>query len=215
MTPTILLHGTWGLDDLWWRPGSAFAREAERHGVHLPAGWPPFKWSGALGGLPTVGAPADPSGRFPEPQLAPWEVAGYHLALYARLVGGGGPVNLLTHSHGLQVGAFAAVYAADLGVRIEVFLSISGPIRRDMQRVRRAAMDNIGRWIQVADHENDKTIRQGEFLDGAVGWVYELPEPGTVNVRASYGHSGLFEERNFPAWEALSLWTYFATPEVI
>ncbi|WP_160541469.1 hypothetical protein, partial [Escherichia coli] len=87
---------------------------------------------------------------------------------------------------GLAVVSFAAA----AGQRFGTVLSVSGPIRRDMQRVRRAARPFIDRWIHTCNPD-DATARAGRVFDGEFGdGASELPE-ADLNIRLGLGHSGL------------------------
>src|SRR5258706_10586552 len=152
-----------------------------------------FLWSGILAGVPTdlPGDPMDANIGADDGRLLPWLDAGEKLMLaihYADL--DRRPINVLSHSHGLQV----VSYAAARGVQFDTAVSVSGPIRRDMQRARRLAKANIRHWIQYADPTgHDKTIIEGEMFDGNLGAVFELPEGQTI-LTPGTGHSGALSD---------------------
>lgn len=125
----------------------------------------------------------------------PWLDAGEKLKLFCELLDNEmdvpfGPLkpNIISHSHGLQ----AVLFAAAIGQKLGTVISVSGPIRRDMKRALRAGMGNVEKWVQVADPNDDSTIREGEAGDGTVGWNYDLDIPGAINVHTpGSGHSGM------------------------
>jgi hypothetical protein len=128
-----------------------------------------------------------------------WQDSGEKLDLGCQTKGLEAPT-LLTHSHGLQVG----VFAASVGQKFDHFLSISGPIRSDMSKYRQLARLNIGEWVQVVDPEDDGVIRTGQAFDGHFGWMYDLPEADTNIEVPGYGHSGLVLDPT--DWGKLGLW---------
>ncbi len=195
MTAIVLVHGTYGRAAPWHRPGSPLWRALEERGF-TPI---QFLWSGLCGGVPgPVIVP--PSTDEIKGSLELWRSEGEKLAYFCRLMGLERPI-LLTHSHGLAVGVFAAV----AGQKFSTFLSLSGPVRADMAFWRSRARPNIDRWVQATDPTgDDRTILEGEAFDGHVGWNLELPE-ADVNLSAPHqGHSGLTTDPN--AWGPLGLW---------
>jgi hypothetical protein len=198
MKDLVICHGTFGRGQPWHQPGAPLLVALEAHGfvVH------DFLWSGILAGVPTTlpGDPLEAKLGADDGELVPWLDAGEKLRLFCRLEGLEAP-HLLSHSHGLQVGTFAAAK----GQRFATWISISGPVRRDMLRARRAARGNVLRWVQVNDPTGkDRTILEGEAFDGEIGWHLTLPE-ADLNIQApGRGHSGLTVD--VAAWDALGLW---------
>lgn len=201
--PVIVAHGTWAREALWYRPGSALWQACEEHDL-LPI---QFKWSGYTGGVPgPVIVPPDTDDL--KGSLRLWQSEGEKLALFCQRLGLEAP-HVISHSHALQVVAFAAsgVGGLCMAQRFGTVLSLSGPVRQDMARIRGFARSHIRRLVQVYDPERDLTIREGEAFDGEVGWHYALPE-ADVNVEArGHGHSGLTQD--IAAWGALDLWRHF------
>jgi hypothetical protein len=201
----VLGHGTWGRSQPWHLPGSALRAEAEGRGFTVYD----FLWSGILAGVPTElpGDPLESASGADEGTLLPWLDAGEKLVLQLKAWGlfDDPALCCLSHSHMLQVGCFAVLR----GARFQTWLSISGPIRRDMQRARRIARDGIGRWVQFADPAalSDTTIVEGQLFDGGgQGPRTRLPEGSTVPTPGT-GHSGLV---NDPALRATyALWEQF------
>lgn len=202
MTPLVLVHGTHGRSQPWHWAGSPLPMELGLRGFIVFD----FLWSGILAGVPTT-LPGDPRESITgadQGALLPWLDAGEKLRLYCQANGLECP-SVICHSHGLQV----VTYAAARGQRFSTVLSLSGPVRRDLQRARRAASGRITRWVQVTDPTGkDRTILEGEAFDGHVGWHLELPE-ATYNLSApGQGHSGL--TMDVGAWEPLGLWAALA-----
>jgi len=203
VTPLILVHGTWGRQAAWHQPGSALWRALEAHGFTVIE----FKWSGYCGGVP--GPVIVPKTSDIKPSLELWRSEGEKLGLFCRVLGIERPW-VVCHSHGLQVVACAA--AADIAPQdFGTVLSLSGPVRADMDRIRAVARTAIAYWIQVTDPtDDDRLILEGEAFDGHVGWTHQLPE-ADLNLEApGQGHSGLLT--NLAAWESrtLNLWSALA-----
>ena len=128
-----------------------------------------------------------------------WHSEGEKLALFCQVHSLEAPA-LLTHSHGLQVG----VFAASGGQKFTNWLSLSGPVREDMAQYRVLAKNNITKWTQVVDREGDMVIREGQSFDGHFGWMFDLPEADVQIEAPGQGHSGL--TLDIDAWADLKLW---------
>jgi len=164
-----------------------------------------FLWSGLLAGVPTTlpGDPRESTTGADQGDLLPWLDAGEKLRLYCQANGLECPA-VICHSHGLQV----VTYAAARGQRFSSVLSLSGPVRKDMQRARRAARGRITRWVQVTDPTGqDVTIRAGEMFDGHLGWELVLPEADLNIESLGSGHSGLLAQFDEKEWTDLGLWS--------
>lgn len=201
MAAVVLVHGTFGRNQPWHHPAGIVASELQALGHEVYD----FLWSGLLAGVPTT-LPGDPSQAqvgADQGDLLPWLDAGEKLLYFLEVNRLERPC-VISHSHGLQVVAFSCW----AGAIYDVALSISGPIRRDMQRARRYAKTRIGRWVQFADPDTDWTIKEGEFFDGALGDPVELPEGKTILTPGS-GHSGLVNDaglrEKYCPWDLLPL----------
>jgi pimeloyl-ACP methyl ester carboxylesterase len=201
MPPSVVVvHGTFGRSQGWHREGSPLWTALVDRGFRPIR----FLWSGVLAGVPTLLSDCDDE-LFGQAQLLPWLCAGEKLELFCRVNGLERP-HVVCHSHGLQVLSFAAA----LGQRFDTVLSLSGPIRGDMQAVRQAARPNINRLVHTFDPAGDRTIREGMWFDGRVSTSLELPE-ADLNIPArGYGHSGLTTA--VTGWSELDLWDYFSPP---
>ena len=174
----------------WWHPGSAFAAEARAHGVAVPPR--AFVWSTQLGGLTTG--------------LWDWYAAGHALAYFVKAECGGGPVNLVAHSHGGQVAAFGAATGE---FEVRVLVTLGTPVRRDMLRFRRRARPHVERWRHVWS-PNDGVQLAGEAFDGALGDVRVMPEADLnecVLTEEPDAHGKLHDER---LWTRRRMWAPLA-----
>ena len=194
MRPLVLIHGTWSRYKDWHLKGSPLRAALEARGFLVYD----FLWSGYCGGVPSpVIVPQDA----PEikGELMLWQSEGEKLLYLCRALQYEAP-DVISHSHGLQVVSFAAASGQTFGT----VLSLSGPVRKDVEPWRKLARPNIQKWIQVVDPEDDMTIREGLAFDGHFGWVYHLPEADQNIEVPGYGHSGLILD--IAAWDRLGLW---------
>ena len=206
-TPVILVHGTWGLKQTWWKPSSAFAAGLVASGLGL-ASAEPFRWSGNLGGVEdyTPGDPEDPA----DDVSVDWTVEAIHLRDYARLanVYFGRPsdaeVSLVAHSHGGQVAILAIAHA---GLNVRHLVTVATPVRKDLAGWQIGAQAAIkGSWLHLyGDWWRDSMIRLGELFDGNIGWKMKMPEALNIYVKGR-GHSDLIDPKLFKdldIWERL------------
>lgn len=203
MNPLILVHGTWSRHSDWHHPGSPLWKALQGRGYTVLE----FRWSGYCGGVPgPVIVP--PSTDQLKGTLELWRSEGEKLALYCQRLGLEAP-HVISHSHGLQVVAFAASGSGGLVLaqQFGTVLSLSGPVREDMTLIRGWARSHIRRWIQVTDPTGeDTTILEGEAFDGHLGWVLALPEADQNIEAPGAGHSGLVAQFDDKEWEELGLW---------
>src|SRR3990167_1880321 len=121
-----------GRAQAWHQPGSALWRACEARGL-TPI---QFRWSGYCGGVPgPVIVPPDTDDL--KGALRLWQSEGEKLALFCQRLGLEAP-DVISHSHGLQVVAFAAsgVGGLCMAQRFGTVPSLSGPVRRGMAWVR-------------------------------------------------------------------------------
>jgi len=189
MIPTILVPGTWGDSQAWWRQGSPFWAAAEAHGVSLLNGEDPYNWTTEIDGV--LGKNRD------------WETAGDALRWYAA-ARGLKTVNLICHSHGGGVGQEAAAG----GLSVDTFITVATPIRKDMEPVIVKARAHIARWIHLRSDASDWFQWFGEVMDGRLAWPGSVREFSLADrnvVEPGVGHSGLLD----PAlWTARGWWTW-------
>ena len=185
MTSILLVQGTWG--GTWAREGTPFRQMlAAQHVTTLE----PFEWSYDLSGVLTW------MGR----THSDWIAGGAALTYYLR----GLPYeqrNVIAHSHGGQVAAYAAAHS-DCWIRR--LITVSTPVRKDMQDTWAQARPNIGAWTHVAAKRGDWMIRLGELFDGAFGWTRQMPSADRNLIFPNIGHTGLFtDQQYFHHWPPL------------
>jgi pimeloyl-ACP methyl ester carboxylesterase len=196
MTPTILIAGTWGQDDPWWKPDSPFWKEAIAHGLELIDEREPFDWTGDIDGI--LG------------KNTRWEDAGEKLLYYVRLkhterrmkgLPGADPVNVIAHSHGGPVGLMAAARR----LRIGTLITVATPVRKDNESVIAMAKPNIRRWVHLRSDYSDWWQWFGELMDGRLGIYRDFPQADCNVLEPGVGHSGLLD----PAlWTARGWWNW-------
>jgi len=195
MIPVVLVHGTWSRHADWFLPNANLPVGLATRGFKVI----PFLWSGYCGGVPDP-IIVPPSTDDLKGGLELWRSEGEKLAYFCRVLGLERP-HVISHSHGLQVTAFAAAS----GQAFATALSIAGPIREDMRLVRERARKQIARWVQCVDPHTDWMIHEGECADGNFGWTYDLPEADeTIHTE---GHSGAC--RDMVMWDTKRLWDRF------
>lgn len=173
----------------WADPGSPFRTQVIDPQGLLVAARVTY-WTGDVNGLPHWLNP------WAGDALSDWRLGGEFLAeTLARL-----PLmdrNILTHSHGVQVGAFAAAL-----VPVNRFVSICGPVREDMAPVYTAAVAHTTRFVQVFAQDFDWTAWVGTWFSGRPA-LYSGSLPGAhVNLGlAGIGHSTLlYDAAAYPLW---------------
>lgn len=174
MNELVVVHGTWGLDRGWWRAESLLMQAAVRAGCVLPDPADPYLWSGELGVR----------------DHGPWTSAAHALIWYCAAKQLERP-NLLTHSHGIQVAAYAAAWGQKFGLVVDV----SGPPRFDMEAVYAAAKANIAHWMHVWN-EGDMVILEGQVGAGRPeGYIRTMAAADqNVEIPRGFGHSGLLDD---------------------
>jgi pimeloyl-ACP methyl ester carboxylesterase len=189
MVPTILVPGTWGDRQAWWRQGSPFWQAAVQAGVTLLNGDDPYNWTTEVDGL--LGRNRD------------WETAGHALRWYGAAKGHT-TVNVIAHSHGGQV----ALYGAAGGLQIDTLVTVATPVRWDIEPVMTKARVKITRWIHLRSDRSDWWQWFGEILDGRLAWpgsARDFPQANQNIIEPGVGHSGLLD----PAvWTARSWWQW-------
>ena len=180
-TPLVVVHGTWGVTHgAFWAATSEFQNRARQRGLDPPR--ESFWWSGDL-------CLTDPM---------QWKIAGSALAWYCRALHLEAPA-AITHSHGIQVLAYAASY----GQRFSSVVDIEGPVRRDLFDVYAAAHKNLGGWLHTWNG-GDAIILAGEFPVAGEATALMPPPASNMEIPAHYGHSGLFDDLD--AWDTVGLW---------
>lgn len=167
----ILVAGTWGWKDNgtveWYCPGHPFGQFLAAQG-HAPVydGNKPFEWSTGLNGTFWTGR-------------RDWQAGGAALAYFCRSLGRA-HVDIIGHSHFLQVVAFAA---AEHDLKIDTLISVSSPIRKDMAAEYAALRKNTRYWLHLHSDGSDKMQWLGELFDG--GWRSWIPGGDARIVRSA------------------------------
>lgn len=154
---TILVAGTWGERDEapWFMPESPFCQMLEEAGHTLAP--EPFRWDTELDGL--WGGNGG------------WERAGDALAWFAHLYSKGDAVDVITHSHGAQVAAYALARPDPL--RVRHLVDVAGPVRKDMLPVWAAGARNLKQWTHIYTGWRDHWQMRGAL--GSGWWPWEIP----------------------------------------
>ena len=163
----------------WFHDGSDFCELAFNHGIACRY----FPWTTALAGAefwkPWFGV---------KPDLQDWEIAAENLKerfLPSEVDPAYWPrpsrVHLLTHSHGAQ----SAIIAASLGLKINVLVTVSAPIREDVLFTHgAAARKHIGYHLEYYSR-NDRIQLAGGVGDGHLGVMRRFGDY-TVNGHQPY-----------------------------
>ena len=176
--PLLAIYGTGGGDfDLdgqcsnpiehWWHVTSAWFRFMTKLGYEPFRSDREFHWSGDIDGLGGMWRYVlfwrCWMRKYDRPQHRDWYSAARHLVDY---INGRGDRFFLTvaHSHAGQV----ALYAAAMGVKFPVLVTVGTPSRHDMRSIEDKAIENIGLWVEVFDAEKDMIAIGGQLGDGAI-----------------------------------------------
>lgn len=198
MIPFIAIGGTWAWNGSskgqWYDPDSPWSANMRLKGFqhhHLLTGSPrPFVWDTDLEGVQFWRR------WFGRPSTLDWQTAGMNLFAYcvppifpsAQIP----PCNLniIAHSHAMQVVAFGA---AD-GLKVNTLITVGSPIRADMLDVYRRARPNIGFWWHFHSDYSDHVQWLGEFADGRLGIVRQQPFADQNVGLPGVGHSNILKD---------------------
>jgi len=178
----MLVQGTWGWDDEWWRSASPFALALTRAGHNIINGRP-FIWDTELGGI-----------GFGDDDLWGWDAAGRHLQDYLDpkdYPGHNQPENLciVAHSHARQVVKFAT----HLGLKVGKVIYVSGPVRKDVDRLTTLSRANIGHITTLHGGKHDRMQVFGGLFDGHWGINRDDPQADVAYVYKEADHSSFFK----------------------
>lgn len=192
-----LIHGTWGAK--WAEPDALFPQMLARHDMQVCQ--PAFEWSGDVSGIPSFTG---------SQKHSDWRAGGFALALYlARM-----PLeerNVIAHSHGGQCCAYAA---ARYNVAIRRLVTVSTPVRSDMEPVWMAAKPRIGYWLHVAAKSGDWMARMGQMFDGHVGWQSRQKQADVNAILPGIGHTGILSDpTHIQLWKSQELLRYINLPD--
>lgn len=191
--PMIPVAGTWGLrpdrqSSAWWRDGSPWTQFMAGHGIAPLVPADPFYWSTDLGHTAW---------------LSGGQALKWYGDLYIHRFSTAG-IRIIVHSHGLQ----PALHAARLGLPIDTLVSLSSPIRTDMElTVVDEARPSIRRWLHVRAQEFDLMDWAGSLFDGG-GWDLHRHIPTKADLTDTVpgiSHSNIIVDPSwFYMWEKLS-----------
>lgn len=186
----IPVQGTWGWGgdrdkhEQWWKPGSPWVKFMQEHDFELFDPKDPFVWSSDADGtiFETL------TGRW---NHADWEAGGHALAWYLKDV----PYqdrNLIAHSHGGQVAAYAATL-----IPVYHLLTVATPSRKDMASVYTMARQNIGQWTHIYSDMSDLWQVAGSLFDGRFG-VHRKIEAADLNIMVPHvGHANMLRDPRY------------------
>lgn len=182
MRQVILVPGTHAWDGQkqdWYSLGSPFHTFMSNMPDHVLV-QPPYVWSTRLGGV-----------GFGNGDLVGYLAAGVNLFQFCvpprcpeRQIPSRDLV-VISHSHGLQ----PVLYAASQGLKIDLLIDVSGPVRYDLMDVAKAARPNIRRWVHIYGGHKDLWQWFGELFDGHLGIVRKHPL-ASLNVRVAQADHG-------------------------
>lgn len=199
--PLLLLHGTWGRNDEWYKRGSDFVRAAYAHDLDLVSD-KPFLWSGKVGGLPTF-TPDDPDDVLDDAGRLEWANEAQHAVYYCAAYRPGQEVSIIAHSHGGAVALLAIAYGK---LKVRHLITVSTPVRRDMCVARMLVQQRIsGTWLALhGDFWKDWMIKAGELFDGHFGWSMNFPEAHANRHVIGHGHSTMLADPR--VFASLGVW---------
>lgn len=185
----ILVPGTWGDDDQWWRLGveGNFA-DALRDAGHRLLGSPgrEFCWSTNLGGF-DIG----------KRDLKDWEAGGRHFQDYvfpSLCLTGVDPASIwvVSHSHGRQVTRYGL---QSMHLKVGGVIFVSGPVRKDVNKATPDFRSHVDRlYVVNGKGWADKMQWFGEMGDGAWGWTRNDPEADQHTTYPDATHSSLLND---------------------
>lgn len=205
MTNVFIIPGTWAYDGEaageYYYPGSELDKYFQQNDLQIATvEGEIFVWATALTG-------ANPFRYFGfKDKHVAWKAAAKNLKFFLKDV----PYedrNLILHSHGGQVGAYAL---AD-GLKVRSMVTLMTPVRKDMYDVYEAAAGNSSWWCHVHSGWSDWTQLFGSLFDGHIGIHREMP-PFTAdkNIHVpKVGHSKLLRSpAHYPLWEQYDLFSH-------
>lgn len=190
--PLLLLHGTWGRNDLWYRSLSPFVLGARSAGLSLVHNTEPFLWSGRVGGMFGI-TPDDPSDLLDDRGRLEWANEARHAVYYCAAHRPNQEVSIIAHSHAGQLALLAITYGQ---LKVRHLITVSTPVRKDMRFARMRTRELIsGKWIALhGDFWKDRMIKLGELFDGSIGWTMEFPEAHENRHITGHGHSTMITD---------------------
>lgn len=197
----VAVPGTWAWRDrdnpkAWFQPTSAFAATLATITI-FPLRPRPFWWTTRVNGhdgwrrwlhwmIPRSWERGD---------HLDWQAAAEALTWYCEAEGT--PDILIAHSHGGQVAAYAAAW----GLKIPLLVTVSTPVRADMDDIYLAARPNIGVWRHIYASDRDRMQWWGSAGDGALRVATRMER-----ADANYGIPGAEHSRLLTDPQAIPSW---------
>lgn len=191
LVKTILVAGTWGYSTdgdgelKWWEPGSNFYEAGVKAGLLFADERVPFYWCGKLDGI--------------WGSNGVWESAGRAMIDYAR-ARRLRAVNVIAHSHGGNLVAYAAKY----GLRIRRIVTVATPVRSD------APYDSLARasdrWIHIHSGVLDYMQLFGELRALSIHMFQRRMKLAAENIyQPEADHGGLM---SVDLWNKENYWRF-------
>lgn len=183
----------------WWQVSSNFNLMMVEHGLYMYDN--PFVWSTDLGGIefwrrwPIIN-------KFVKKDVdhRDWKAAAAAFSYYIDAYFHNEPLVVIGHSHFYQVVAYAC---ADYGVRVDRLITVSSPIRSDMDEVYQRARKNIGTHLHIYDggRFTDRIQLLGELGDGNFDLVRECKYADYNDPVGKVNHSRVLSDpEDFHHW---------------
>jgi hypothetical protein len=184
----------------WFSAKSPFAEFLSKRDLFNAAGLAiPFCWSTDLNGIgrnhqdwKAGGASLFYYGAaFPSISLPPQTIPEMPRAMHCAGLMADRTV-IISHSHGRQV----VLYAAALGMKIDRWIDVSGPVREDMLDVQKVGRPNIRQHLHLHGGKRDVWQWFGELFDGHLGIVRDDPM-ADKNEEMRGGHSDVLRKASY------------------
>lgn len=192
MKQIVLIPGTYAWDGTkldWYSPGQPFHEFlCALPGFGLVCPEAPYVWSTRLGGV-----------GFGDGDLVVYRAAGVNLYQYCvpprcpQMQIPSEELVIISHSHGLQ----PVLFAAAAGLKIDLLIDVSGPVRQDMMGVAEVGSSNIKRWVHTYGGRRDRWQWLGGLFDGHFGIERRHPLAKNLQVPGADHGEVLREPRHF------------------
>lgn len=185
--PIVLVPGTHGLDNQWRKMSSCFVESLINHNFALLDKKDLFIWTAHLDGV--LG------------KNTTWQMAGYALLWYCHAKEKDVKVNIIAHSHGGQV----AAYAAERGLQIHTLITAGTPVRYDMRNIYKKGKQSIEKWVHLHSGAKDWWQLFGSFFDGSLNNRRDMPYASLNIEKSGCSHEELLD---YKLWDKENYWQY-------